>query len=57
MRRFLTVLAGLAVIYFGITGQDSTGEEGGLSGGIVLLALLASALVWHLTRPKDTAAK
>lgn len=52
MRTFLAVLAGLAVIYFGVTGQRDTGEEGGITGGLVLLALLASLLVWHLTRPK-----
>lgn len=57
MRTFLAVLAGLAVIYFGVTGHRSTGQEGGISGGIVLLALLAAALVWHLTRPRNTAAK
>ena len=57
IRTFLTVLAGLAVIYFGVTGHRSTGEQGGISGGLVLLALLASALVWYVTRPKDSAAK
>jgi hypothetical protein len=58
MRTFIAVLAGLAVIYFGTTGHRSSGEEGGgVSGGLVLLALLASALAWHLTRPRDTAAK
>ncbi|MGC1212679.1 MAG: hypothetical protein WA890_15585 [Micromonospora sp.] len=57
IRKFLTLLAGLAVIYFGVTGHRGSGEKGGISGGLVLLALLASALVWYLTRPKDTAAK
>ncbi|MFC4017475.1 hypothetical protein ACFOW4_05885 [Micromonospora sp. GCM10011542] len=56
MRRFLAVLAGLAVIYFGTTGRSP--EEGrGISGGLVILALLAALLVWHLTRPEDKAAK
>ncbi|SCG40680.1 hypothetical protein GA0070623_0698 [Micromonospora rifamycinica] len=49
VRTFLAVLAGLAVIYFGVTGR-STGD-GGVSGGVVLLALLAALLVWHLTKP------
>ncbi|WP_084753004.1 hypothetical protein [Micromonospora avicenniae] len=54
LRTFLTVLAGLAVIYFGTAGRDP--EEGrGLTGGLVLLALLASLLVWHLTKPKPAA--
>ncbi|MFD0787554.1 amidophosphoribosyltransferase [Micromonospora azadirachtae] len=54
MRTFVTVLAGLAVIYFGTAGRDP--EEGrGLTGGLVLLALLASLLVWHLTKPKPAA--
>ncbi|QLQ34905.1 hypothetical protein [Micromonospora robiginosa] len=52
LRTFVTVLAGLAVIYFGATGhRESGGEGGGISGGVVLLALLASLLAWHLTRP------
>ncbi|MFF0658806.1 MULTISPECIES: hypothetical protein [Micromonospora] len=51
LRTFVTVLAGLAVIYFGFTGSRGSGEEGGVSGGVVLLALLASLLAWHLTRP------
>ncbi|WP_328347116.1 hypothetical protein [Micromonospora sp. NBC_00421] len=51
MRTFLAVLAGLAVIYFGVTGRSSTEEGGGVSGGVVLLALLAALLVWHLTKP------
>ncbi|MFJ6197913.1 hypothetical protein [Micromonospora sp. NPDC092111] len=51
MRTFLAVLAGLAVIYFGVTGRGSTEEGGGVSGGVVLLAVLAAALVWHLTKP------
>ncbi|TDB81170.1 MULTISPECIES: amidophosphoribosyltransferase [unclassified Micromonospora] len=53
MRTFLAVLAGLAVIYFGVTGRDSTAEGGGVSGGIVLLAVLAALLVWHLTKPSQ----
>ncbi|MET8911705.1 hypothetical protein [Micromonospora sp. NPDC004551] len=52
LRTFITVLAGLAVIYFGATGHRSSGGEGGgISGGVVLLALLASALAWNLTKP------
>ncbi|GIJ31289.1 hypothetical protein Vse01_04370 [Micromonospora sediminimaris] len=50
------MLAGLAVIYFGTTGRSP--EEGrGLSGGLVVLALLASLLVWYLTKPGGDAAK
>ncbi|MER7167113.1 hypothetical protein ABT336_13730 [Micromonospora sp. NPDC000207] len=49
-RTFFAVLAGVAVIYFGTTGRR--GEEGdGISGGLLVLAALAAALVWHLTRP------
>ncbi|WP_165440008.1 hypothetical protein [Micromonospora kangleipakensis] len=52
MRTFVAVLAGLAVIYFGVTGHQSSGEEGGgISGGVVLLALGAALLAWHLTKP------
>ncbi|AYF27550.1 MULTISPECIES: hypothetical protein [Micromonospora] len=51
MRTFVTVLAGLAVIYFGFTGSRDSGGEGGVSGGVVLLALLASLLAWNLTKP------
>ncbi|WP_422748298.1 hypothetical protein [Micromonospora sp. WMMD1219] len=51
MRMFVTVLAGLAVIYFGFTGSRDSGGEGGVSGGVVLLALLASLLAWNLTKP------
>ncbi|MFU8853510.1 hypothetical protein ACNAW0_21355 [Micromonospora sp. SL1-18] len=52
LRTFIAVLAGLAVIYFGATGHRSSGGEGnGISGGVVLLALLAAAAVWYLTRP------
>ncbi len=56
IRKLFAVLAGLAVIYFGTTGRSP--EEGsGLSGGLVVLALLASLLVWHLTKPGGNAAK
>ncbi|SFC29154.1 hypothetical protein SAMN05216284_103442 [Micromonospora sediminimaris] len=56
IRKFVAVLAGLAVIYFGTTGRSP--EEGrGLSGGLVVLALLASLLVWYLTKPGGDAAK
>ncbi|RIV37328.1 hypothetical protein [Micromonospora radicis] len=52
IRKFVAVLAGLAVIYFGTTGRSSSPEDGGgISGGLVVLALLASLLVWHLTKP------
>ncbi|MET7835641.1 hypothetical protein ABZS44_22785 [Micromonospora sediminicola] len=52
LRTFVTVLAGLAVIYFGATGHRESGAEGsGVSGGVVLLALLASLLAWNLTKP------
>lgn len=51
LRTFIAVLAGLAVIYFGATGHRQNGGEGGISGGLVLLALLASALAWALTKP------
>ncbi|GAB3840438.1 hypothetical protein GCM10029963_09040 [Micromonospora andamanensis] len=50
------MLAGLAVIYFGTTGRSP--EEGrGLSGGLVVLAVLAALLVWYLTKPGGDAAK
>ncbi|WP_089154072.1 hypothetical protein [Micromonospora sp. NBS 11-29] len=51
LRVFVTLLAGLAVLYFGATGHRGSGEGSGVSGGVVLLALLASLLAWHLTRP------
>ena len=56
MRSAVTVLAGLAVIYFGTTGRDPEDGEG-VSGGLVVLAVLAALLVWHLTKPGDNAAK
>ncbi|PZF89804.1 hypothetical protein [Micromonospora deserti] len=56
LRTFVTVLAGLAVIYFGTTGR-SPEEGGGVTGGLVVLALLASLLVWHLTKPGDKPVK
>ncbi|MEV4482110.1 hypothetical protein AB0K04_09900 [Micromonospora coxensis] len=55
MRTFLAVLAGLAVIYFGVTGRSGAEEGSGVSGGVLLLALLASLLVWHLTKPGQPA--
>ncbi|MEH1099833.1 hypothetical protein [Micromonospora sp. CPCC 205561] len=56
MRTFVTVLAGLAVIYFGTTGRSE--QDGpGVSGGLVVLALLAALLVWHLTKPGDKTVK
>lgn len=55
-RKVVTVLAGLAVIYFGSAGRSP--EEGrGISGGVIVLALLAALLVWHLTRPGDKTVK
>lgn len=56
MRTAVAVLTGLAVIYFGTTGRDQADGEG-LTGGLVLLAVLAALLVWHLTRPRGDAAK
>lgn len=56
LRTFVTVLAGLAVIYFGSAGRSP--EEGpGISSGVVILALLAALLVWYLTRPGDKTVK
>ncbi|GIJ76476.1 hypothetical protein SAMN05443287_1028 [Micromonospora phaseoli] len=57
IRKFVAVLAGLAVIYFGTTGRSPEEEGSGISGGLVVLALLAALLVWHLTRPGGNAAK
>jgi len=52
LRTFIALLAGLAVIYFGATGHRSNGGEGsGVSGGVVLVALLVAGLVWYLIRP------
>lgn len=56
MRTVVTVLAGLAVIYFGSKGR-SPDEGGGVSAGVVVLAVLAAALAWHLTKPGDSATK
>jgi hypothetical protein len=57
LRKFVAVLAGLAVIYFGVTGHSGTEDGGGLSGGVVLLAVLAGLLVWNLTKPGDKPVK
>ncbi|MFU8874196.1 hypothetical protein [Micromonospora sp. SL4-19] len=52
LRTSIAVLVGLAVIYFGATGHRSNGGEGsGVSGGVVLIAVLAALLVYYLTRP------
>ncbi|WSN14863.1 amidophosphoribosyltransferase [Micromonospora sp. NBC_01699] len=41
----MSVLAGLAVIFFGTSeGQD-------LTTAILVLALVAGLIVWHLTKP------
>ncbi|WP_320068780.1 hypothetical protein [Micromonospora sp. RTGN7] len=56
MRTAVAVLAGLAVIYFGSKGR-SPDEGGGVSGGVVVLAVLAAALAWHLTKPGNTPTK
>ncbi|MDG4810168.1 hypothetical protein O7634_25730 [Micromonospora sp. WMMD1120] len=56
LRTFVTVLAGLAVIYFGSAGRDPE-EGGGVSGGVIVLGVLAALLVWHLTRPGDKTVK
>jgi hypothetical protein len=56
MRTFVALLAGLAVVYFGITGR-SPDEGKGVSGGVILLAVLAALLVWHLTKPGDKPVK
>ncbi|GGM07523.1 MULTISPECIES: hypothetical protein [Micromonospora] len=53
-RTFFAVLAGLAVIYFGTTGRGPD-EPAGVSGGLIVLALLAALLVWYLTRPGNAA--
>jgi hypothetical protein len=57
MRTFVAVLAGLAVIYFGVTGRSGDEQGRGLSGGVVLLAVLAALLVWNLTKPGDKPVK
>ena len=56
LRTFVAVLAGLAVIYFGTTGRDPQ-QEGGVSSGLLVLALLAAVLVWNLTKPGDKPVK
>ncbi|MCI4066564.1 hypothetical protein MRQ36_30020 [Micromonospora sp. R77] len=57
LRKFVAVLAGLAVIYFGVTGHRGSENGRGLSGGVVLLAVLAGLLVWNLTKPGDKPVK
>lgn len=56
LRTFVTVLTGLAVLYFGSAGRDP-GQDGRVSNGVIVLAVAAALLVWHLTKPGDTAAK
>lgn len=48
LRTFLSVLAGLAVIFFG------TSEGQGVSTAILVLAAVAGLIVWHLTKPGNT---
>lgn len=52
----MAVLVGLAVIYFGSRGR-APDEGGGVTGGVIVLAVLAAALAWHLTKPGDNAVK
>ncbi|MGC4807767.1 amidophosphoribosyltransferase [Micromonospora sp. DT233] len=56
MRTAVAVLAGLAVVYFGSRGR-SPDEGAGVSGGVVVLAVLAAALAWYLTRPQNDTTK
>ncbi|SCL24035.1 hypothetical protein GA0074692_1692 [Micromonospora pallida] len=56
LRTFVTVLTGLVVLYFGSAGRDP-GAEGRVSNGVIVMALAAALLVWHLTRPGGSAAK
>ncbi|OZV72956.1 hypothetical protein CA850_31780 [Micromonospora echinospora] len=56
LRTFVTVLAGLVVLYFGSAGRDP-GEDGRVSNGVIALALVAALLVWNLTKPGGSAAK
>lgn len=56
MRTLVAVLAGLAVIYFGSTGRNPE-EGGGISSGVLVLAGIAAALVWNLTKPGNNATK
>jgi hypothetical protein len=49
----LAVGAGVAVLIFGTQGS----EDGRLSKGVLLLALVAVAIVWYLTRPQASSDK
>ncbi|HEX5596833.1 MAG TPA: amidophosphoribosyltransferase [Micromonosporaceae bacterium] len=51
-RTFLAVLIGVAVLWFGIDGSDGKG----LSPALLLLALIAAAITWHLTKPENSGA-
>ncbi|RKR93202.1 hypothetical protein BDK92_7723 [Micromonospora pisi] len=48
LRTFLSVLAGLAVIFFG------TSDGRGVTNAILALAVVAALIVWHLTKPGNT---
>jgi hypothetical protein len=52
-RTLLAVGAGVAVLIFGTQGS----EDGRLSKGVLLLALIAVAIVWYLTRPQASSDK
>ncbi|HEX5543810.1 MAG TPA: amidophosphoribosyltransferase [Micromonospora sp.] len=51
-RTFLAVLIGVAVLFFGI---DGSGGEG-LTPALVLLAIIAGAITWHLTGQQSSGA-
>jgi hypothetical protein len=50
-RAILAVLVGVAVLYFG-----SHGRGGGPTSAVVVLAVVAAAIVWFVTRPQNSGA-
>jgi predicted ABC-type sugar transport system permease subunit len=50
-RNFLALLVGVAVLYFGSTGNDGRGP----TRSVIILAVAAAAIVWYLLRPQDSA--
>lgn len=51
-RSFVALVAGLAVLYFGSSGNDGQGP----TSAVVVLAVAAAAIVWYLTRPQNSGA-
>jgi hypothetical protein len=53
LRTFLSILAAVAVIYFGSRPHDGKG----VTNAVVVLAIVAAVTVWFLTKPGNTTSR